>query len=179
MLVAVLNSGILLTVPPLVVTLEVTGGAPGTDAELVGLRALTPFTPTGAANTVIGSSPNGRDGWQAQVISNQASSVTSYVYCAKRKAGPVGRSFTGEPSSAASLDGHEVFANTYSPDCPRKPLRKFTPGGGGFSELGATPSQYLVPIDSTQQSSGTEWHAGGIKVGSGVSVTLKATLLCG
>ena len=105
--------------------------------------------------------------------------MTSYVYCAKRKQGPVSRSLADEPSSAATLERHEVFANTGSPICPRKPLGRFTPGGGGFSERGATPSQYLVPTDSNQQSGGTESHADAVKVGSGIPVALQAILLCG
>ena len=144
-----------------------------------GFSTPPPFTATGAANTVIGSTPNGRKGWQAQVLSNETSSVTSYVYCAKRKQGPVSRSLADEPSSAATLELHEVFATTGSPACPRRPLGRFTPGGGGFSELGATPSQYLVPTDSNQQSGGTESHADAVKVGSGIPVTLQAILLCG
>jgi hypothetical protein len=142
-----------------------------------GFSTPPPFTATGAANTVIGSTPNGRKGWQAQVLSNQPSSVTSYVYCAKRKAGPLGRSFVGEPSSVATLDRHVANANTYDPACPFR--GRFIPGGGGFSEQGATSSQYLIPTSSGQQSAGTVWHVDAIKIGSGLPVALQAILLCG
>jgi hypothetical protein len=142
-----------------------------------GFSTPPPFTPTGAANTVIGSIPSGTAGWQAQALSSQASSLTSYVYCAKRKPPALGRSFVGESDSVATLDQHLVNANTYDPGCPRE--GRFIPGGGGFSEQGATSSQYLIPKDSNQQSGGTVWHVDAIKVGSGIPVTLKAVLLCG
>jgi hypothetical protein len=142
-----------------------------------GFSTPPPFTATGAANTVIGSTPNGRKGWQAQVLSSQTSSVTSYVYCAERKAPPLGRSFAGEPSSVATLDHQVAFANTYDPGCPRR--GRFIPGGGGFSEEGATPSQYLIPTDSHQQSTGGSWHITAVKVGGGIPVRLRAILLCG
>ena len=142
-----------------------------------GFSTPPPFTASGAANTVIGSTPNGRNGWQAQVLSSQASSVTSYVYCAKRNKPPLGRSNPGEPSSVATLDQYVANANTYDPGCPRK--GRFIPGGGGFSETGATPSQYLIPTDSHQQSTGMSWHITAVKVGSGIPVALNAIQLCG
>jgi hypothetical protein len=142
-----------------------------------GFSTPPPFTATGAANTVIGSMPSGKKGWEAQVLSSQASSSTSYVYCAKRKRVRLGRSFAGEPSSVATLDLTLAYANTYDPPCPRK--GRFIPGGGGFSQQGLTTSQYLIPVTSHQQGGGTSWHAHAIKVGSGVPVGLTAVLLCG
>jgi hypothetical protein len=69
-----------------------------------GFSTPPPFTATGAANTVIGSTPNGRKGWETQVVSKETSSLTSYVYCAKREPPPLGLSHVGEPSSVATLD---------------------------------------------------------------------------
>ena len=142
-----------------------------------GFSTPPPFTGSGAANTVIGSTPSGKKGWETQVVSNETSSLTSYVYCAKRKAPPLGHSFVGEPSSVATLDRHIAGANTYNPGCPRK--GRFIPGAGGFSEQGATPSQYLIPTDSHQQSAGRSWHITAVKVGSGIPVRLDAVQLCG
>jgi hypothetical protein len=139
-----------------------------------GFSTPPPFTATGAANTVIGSSPSGKKGWEAKVVSSQGgtSSVTSYVYCAKRK--HVRLHDSGAASTTATDDHTLANANAYN--CP---AGKFLPGGGGFSEEGATSSQYLIPVDSVSQSSGTGWHATGIKVGSGVPITLRAHLVCG
>ncbi len=117
-----------------------------------GFSTPPPFTATGAANTVIGSLPSGKKGWEAQVLSNQASSLTSYVYCAKRKSVRLGRSHAGEPSSVATLVDTLAIANTFDPGCPNK--GRFIPGGGGFSEKGATSSQYLIPVASHQQNLG-------------------------
>jgi hypothetical protein len=142
-----------------------------------GYSTPLPFTATGAANTVISSMPSGKKGWQAEVVSNQASSLTSYVYCANRKQTRMVRSLAGEPSSVATLVDTVAYANTYDPPCPNK--GQFIPGGGGFSEQGATASQYLIPVTSHQQSGGTVWHAHALKVGSGIPVGLSAVLLCG
>ena len=144
-----------------------------------GFSTAPPFTATGAANTVIASMPSGKKGWEAQVLSSPSShagvtSVTSYVYCAKRKHVRLRHSFAGEPSSVATLD--HTLANANVGDCP---AGKFLPGAGGFSEEGVTTSQYLIPVDSFSQSGGTGWHATAIKVGSGVPITLSAHLLCG
>ena len=135
-----------------------------------GFSTPPPFTATGAANTVIGSLPSGKNGWEAQALSNQASSLTSYVYCAKRK--PV--RLRHSPGGVATLDLHQV-----SPlyECPVG--GKFLPGGGGFSEEGLTSSQYLIPVQSFQQGSGIGWRVSAIKVGSGVPVTLIAHTVCG
>lgn len=146
-----------------------------------GFSTAPPFTASGAANTVIASMPSGKKGWEAQVISGPSShagitSVTSYVYCAKRKRVRVVSSFAGEPSSVAALDLTLAYANTYDPPCR---TGKFLPGGGGFSEEGTTTSQYLIPVSSHQQSGGTVWHAQALKVGSGVPVTFRAHLVCG
>jgi hypothetical protein len=142
-----------------------------------GYSTPPPFTATGAANTVISSMPSGKKGWQAEVVSNQAISLTSYVYCANRKQTRMVRSLAGEPSSVATLVDTVAYANTYDPPCPNK--GQFIPGGGGFSEQGATASQYLIPVTSHQQSGGTVWHAHALKVGSGIPVGLSAVLLCG
>src|SRR5262245_56462991 len=144
-----------------------------------GFSTAPPFTASGAATTVIASRPSGKKGWEAQVLSSPSSqagvtSVTSYVYCAKRKHVRLRDSFAGEPSAAATAEDTLAYANVY--DCP---AGKFLPGAGGFSEEGVTTSQYLIPIDSFSQSSGTGWHATAIKVGSGVPITLRAHLLCG
>jgi hypothetical protein len=140
-----------------------------------GFSTPPPFTASGAANTVIGSLPSGKKGWEAQVLSSQASSVssvTSYVYCAKRK--HVRLRDSGASSTSATDDHTLAYANAY--DCP---VGKFLPGGGGFSEEGGTTSQYLIPVDSVSQGGGTGWHATAIKVGSGVPITLRAHLVCG
>jgi hypothetical protein len=142
-----------------------------------GFSTPPPFTATGAANTVIGSMPSGNKGWQAEVVSNQASSLTSYVYCAKRKQARLGSSRAGESSSVATTEDDVAYANAYDPQCPNK--GRFIPGGGGFSEQGATASQYLIPVTSHSQGSGRSWHAHALKVGSGVPVSLSAVLLCG
>jgi hypothetical protein len=139
-----------------------------------GFSTPPPFTADGAANTVIGSMPSGKKGWEARVLSNQASSLTSYVYCAKRKRVRLVHSFAGEPSSVTTLDLTLAYANLY--DCP---AGRFLPGGGGFSSEGLTTSQYLIPVDSHQQSGGTGWHVNAIKVGSGVPVTLIGHAVCG
>lgn len=144
-----------------------------------GFSTAPPFTASGAANTVIASMPSGKKGWVAQVLSSRSShagitSVTSYVYCAKRKHVRLRHSFAGEPSSVATLDHTLAYANVS--DCP---VGKFLPGAGGFSEEGVTTSQYLIPVDSVSQSGGTGWHATAIKVGSGVPITLRAHLVCG
>ena len=139
-----------------------------------GFSTPAPFTATGAANTVIGSLPSGKKGWGAQVLSNQASSLTSYIYCAKRKPVRLRHSFAGDSSSVATTDLSKAYGNIY--DCPKG---RFLPGGGGFSEEGLTGSQYLIPVDSHQQSGGTGWHVTALKVGSGVPVTLIAHQACG
>ena len=137
-----------------------------------GFSTPPPFTASGAGNTVIGSMPSGKKAWEAEVLSNQASSLTSYVYCAGRKS--VLLHHSGATSTSGTLDLELAYANTY--DCPRG---RFLPGGGGFSEEGMTTSQYLVPVDSVSTSGGTGWHTTGIKVGSGVPVTLRTHLACG
>ena len=68
-------------------------------------------------------------GWEAQVPSSQASSLTSYVYCAKRKPVRLRHSSAGEPSSVATLDLSQAVGNIY--ECPV--VGKFVPGGGEFS----------------------------------------------
>ena len=140
-----------------------------------GFSTPPPFTASGAASTVIGSLPSGKKGWEAQVLSSQASSLTSYVYCAKRKPVRLRHSSAGEPSSVATLDLSQAVGNIY--ECPV--VGKFVPGGGGFSEEGLTSSQYLIPVDSHQQSAGIGWHVSAIKVGSGIPVTLIAHTVCG
>jgi len=142
-----------------------------------GFSTPPPFTPAGTANLVIASMPSGQKAWKAQVLSSQASSLTSYVYCAKRGRVRVVHSFAGEPSSRVTQDGTEAFGNTAGKPCPAK--GRFLPGGGGFSEEGLTTTQYLIPVGSHQQGSGTGWHTDGLKVGSGVPVTLRAHLVCG
>jgi hypothetical protein len=142
-----------------------------------GFTTPPPFTATGAANTVIGSMPSGNKGWQAEVVSNQASSLTSYVYCAKRKQARLGSSRAGESSSVATTEDDVSYANAYDPQCPNK--GRFIPGGGGFFEQGATASQYLIPVTSHSQGSGRSWHAHALKVGSELPVGLSAVLLCG
>ena len=138
-----------------------------------GFSTPPPFTATGAANTVIGSSPSGTKGWKTEAVSNQASGLTSYVYCAKRKHLRLGRSLAGE----ATNENDVAYANAYDPQCPNK--GRFIPGGGGFFEQGATASQYLIPVTSHSQGSGRAWHAHALKVGSGVPIQLRAVLLCG
>jgi hypothetical protein len=144
-----------------------------------GFSTAPPFTATGPTNMVIASMPSGKKAWGTQVLSWQGagiSSVSSYVYCAKRKRVRVVHSLLGEPSSIASNDGMLAYGNTYDPSCPKG---RFLPGGGGFSETGSTTSQYLIPVTSHQQGGGTIWHAHGLKVGSGVSVSMTAYLVCG
>jgi hypothetical protein len=139
-----------------------------------GFSTPPPFTAGQAANTVIGSLPSGKKSWEAEVLSSQPSSLTSYVYCAPRKRGRVVSSV--ESSTVATMDGEVAYANTYDPPCPKG---RFLPGGGGFSEQGLSTSQYLIPVTSHQQSGGTVWHAHALKVGSGVAVRLNARLVCG
>lgn len=139
-----------------------------------GFSTPPPFTAGGAANTVIGSRPTGKRGWEAQVVSKQASSLTSYVYCAMRRHVRLRHSLAGEPSSVASFDLTQAFAN--ASDCP---VGRFLPGGGGFSEEGLTDSQYLIPVDSHEQNGGIGWHVNAIKTGSGVAVRLRAHHVCG
>ena len=144
-----------------------------------GFSTAPPFTVSGAANTVIASMPSGKKGWETQVISSPSShagitSVTSYVYCAKRKHLRLRHSLAGEPSASATVEDALAYANVYG--CPAD---KFLPGAGGFSEEGVNTSQYLIPVDSFSQSGGTGWHATAIKVGSGVPIALRAHLLCG
>ena len=55
-----------------------------------GFSTAPPFAASGTVSTVIASMPSGKKGWEAQVLSGPGSqagisSVTSYVYCAKRK----------------------------------------------------------------------------------------------
>ena len=151
-----------------------------------GFSTPPPLTSTGAANTVVGSIPSGRKGWQAEVVSNRASRLTSYVYCAKRKR--AARLLRSNPldlsvATLANWEAHTYFMSS----CPGKrvpadhpkvvPFGEFVPGVGGFSEQGLTPSQYLIP--TFLRSSPVEWHANAIKVGSGTPVTLSAVTLCG
>lgn len=152
-----------------------------------GFSTPAPFTPTGAANTVIGSFPSGKRAWQSQALSSQASSLTSYVYCAKRDSKPKTKQAKVESSSVATNAGTVAFSTTGL--CP---AARLSPGGGGFRQTGATPSQYLIPVRSTQRPStpssnkplppgyyGNVWEAHGLKVGSGTPVTLTAVALCG
>jgi hypothetical protein len=141
-----------------------------------GFSTPPPFTAGGAANLVIASMPKKKVAWKAQVLSRQASSLTSYVYCAKRKHVRLGHS--GRASGTATADGTLVDdANTYDPPCPVH-VGRFLPGGGGFSEEGLTTSQYLIPVSFFQQGDDS-WHASGLKVGSGVPVTLEVHTVCG
>ena len=89
-----------------------------------GFSTPPPFTAAGASNTVIASMPT-KKGWKAKVLSNQASSLTSYVYCAKRKRVLIRNS--GRASATVTLDGTPADANTYDPECPP---------GAGFSLAG-------------------------------------------
>ena len=152
-----------------------------------GFSTPPPFTAMGAANTVIGSFPSGKRAWQAQALSSQASSVTSYVYCAKRDSKPRTKQAKVESSSVATNAGTVALSTTGL--CP---AARLSPGGGGFRQTGATPSQYLIPVRSTQRPSnppsnkplppgyhGNVWVAHGLKVGSGTPVTLAAVALCG
>ena len=130
------------------------------------------FVPAASAsctqNTVIGSLPSGKTGWEAQVLSSQASSLTSYVYCAKRKRVLLRHSIT--PAASDVL----VYANIYDASCP---VGTFT-GGGGFSEEGLTTSRYLIPVESHKLSGWASWHANALIVGSGVPVMLSAHAVC-
>src|SRR5262249_17518093 len=132
-----------------------------------GFSTPPPYTTSGAASLVTTSMPSGKKGWQAQVLSSQPSALTSYVYCAKRKKVRLRSSRAGEPSSIATGDLTQAFGNVFA--CPQG---RFLPGGGGFSERGLTPSQYLIPVDSHQQGGGTGWHVTALKAGSGVPVEL-------
>ena len=171
---------------------EAVATCPSGRAVAGGFSTPPPFTSTGAANTVIASTPSGRRGWRAEVVSSQASSLTSYVYCAKRKRARLLRS-SPSPESVATIADTE--AGTYASDasdgsCPTTKMKKrvdypgatepfgeFVPGAGGFSQQGATPSQYLVP--TFIRSAPVEWRVRAIKVGSGTPVALSAVTLCG
>jgi hypothetical protein len=151
---------------------EIVARCPSSQAVAGGFSTPPPFTATGAANTVVGSIPSGKKGWQAQVVSSQASSLTSYVYCAKRKSAQVVRSPVGLSYSVATLDGAGAIAGT-DPGCHGR----FVPDAGGFSEQGLTSSQYLIPTESRQRGGG--WFVGAIKVGSGIPVELDTAAFCG
>ena len=152
-----------------------------------GFSTPPPFTPMGAANTVIGSFPSGKRAWQAEALSSQASSLTSHVYCAKRDSKPKTKQAKVESSSVATNAGTVAISTTGL--CP---AARLSPGGGGFRQTSATPSQYLIPVRSTQRPStpssnkplppgyyGNISVAHGRKVGDGTPVTLTAVALCG
>ncbi len=141
----------------------------------------------GPANVVIGSFPSGKRAWQAQALSNQASSMTSFVYCAKRQAKPTTKNAATESGSTATAAGALAVSTTGL--CK---ARQLSPGGGGFRQTGATPTQFLIPVRSSQRPStpssnkplppgyyGNVWQAHGRKVGDGTPVTLTAVALCG
>jgi hypothetical protein len=152
-----------------------------------GFSTPPPFTATGAANTVVGSLPNSTKAWRVLALSDQASSLTSHVYCAKRKRKPKIDRAVIEPTSTATLADTLAFSTTNH--CPGK---QFAPGGGGFEQQGISSSQYLIPNQSLQRPSvpgtskplppgyrGNVWDAHGLKVGNGTPVTLVAVALCG
>jgi hypothetical protein len=151
-----------------------------------GFSTPLPFTLTGARNTVIGSFPSGKRAWRVQVVSSQASTVTSFVYCAKRKK-PRTKNAKAESTSVATTAGSLAVSETGL--CS---AAQFSPGGGGFFQTGATPTEYLVPVKSTQRPStpasnkplppgykGSVWRAHGLKVGNTIPVRITAVALCG
>jgi hypothetical protein len=151
---------------------ETVARCPSSRAVAGGFSTPPPFTSTGAANTVVGSIPSGKKGWQAQVVSSQASSLTSYVYCAKRKSAQLVRSPVDPSNSVETLDGEGAIAGT-DPGC----RGRFVPDAGGFSEQGLTSSQYLIPTQSRQRGGG--WFAAALKVGTGIPVGLNVVAFCG
>lgn len=151
-----------------------------------GFSTPPPFTLTGPRNTVIGSFPSGKRAWKAQVVSSQASAVTALVYCAKRSK-PKTKNAKAEPTSVATNAG--TLAGSTTGLCPAAQL---SPGGGGFFQTGATPTEYLVPTRSSQRPStpasnkplppgyhGNVWQAFGLKAGTGTPVRITAVGLCG
>lgn len=167
---------------------------PATTAQCPSGRAVSggfatppPYTALGAANTVIGSFPSGTRAWRVQVVSNQASNLDAFAYCAKRKRKPKIARAVADPGSVATDAGSVAVSSTR-----RCPAGQFAPGGGGFQQQNVTPTQYLVPIRSSQRPTtpastkplppgyyGNVWQAHGLKVGSGTPVTMLAVGLCG
>lgn len=164
-----------------------TAQCPSGRAVSGGFATPAPFVAGEAANTVIDLFPTGTRAWGAQVVSNQPSSVTVISYCAERGRKPkVASSVGGSPETRTVAD---TVANSTGQFCPGK---RFTPGGGGFRQQGATVSQYFLPtvlyqgtaFDSDPRTPrqgyiGNNWHAAGLKVGTGTAVRLRSVALCG
>jgi hypothetical protein len=154
-----------------------------------GFSTPLPFTPFGAANTVVGSFPNGTRQWRAQVVSNRPSSVRSFVYCAERNRKPKLTGAAEEPTSVATAAGTVVYSPQGFTSNGLCPAARFAPGGGGFRQYGMTPTDYLIPIGLSQRPKravppartfkGNVWQAVGLKVGSGSPVRLQAVAICG
>jgi hypothetical protein len=153
-----------------------------------GFSTPPPFAAGEPANAVVDLFPTGTRAWKARVVSNRQSSLTTYAYCAKRKRKPKIKTANSDPQgiSTATTDNTETFSST-----GRCPPKRFAPGGGGFRQPDATPSQYLLPRLSMQRPEfvgrgprgtvygGNIWIAGGQKVGGGTPVALIAVALCG
>lgn len=153
-----------------------------------GFVTPAPFVAGEATNTVIGLFPAGTRAWKVQVVSNQPSSVTAISYCAERGRKPklAGSAGGASPETRATAD---TVANSTGQFCP---ARRFAPGGGGFRQEGATAFQYFLPtilyqgpaFDSDPRTPrkgyvGNNWHAAGLKVGTGTAVRMRSVALCG
>ena len=128
-----------------------------------GFSTPPPFTATGAA-TRRSPTPT-RKAWQAQVLSNQTSSVTSYVYCAKRKQGPVSRLLADESSSTATLD-LQGDCQHRQPHLSSQAAQAVHPRRGRVRGTGRDAIEYLVPTDSNSRSA-DGINADAVKAGSG------------
>jgi hypothetical protein len=151
-----------------------------------GFATPAPLTPMGPRNVVIGSFPTGKRAWQAQALSNLDSTVTSFVYCAKRSKPKIKNAV---PDSGSTVTAPGALAVSTTGLCKAAQL---SPGGGGFRQTGATATQFLIPVRSSQRPSspssskplppgyhGNVWQAHGRKVGDGTPVTIAAVALCG
>lgn len=164
-----------------------TAQCPSGRAVSGGFATPAPFAAGEAANTVTDLFPTGTRAWRLRVVSNQPSSVTVISYCAERGRKP--KLASGLGGSQETKTSADTVASSTGQFCP---VKRFAPGGGGFRQQGATASQYFLPTvlyqgpafdgdPRTQRQGyiGNNWHASGLKVGTGTPVRLSSVALCG
>ena len=164
-----------------------TARCPSGRAVSGGFATPEPFAAGEARNTVIDLTPAGTRAWMVRVASHRPSSVTAFAYCVNQRPKP--KIVSSVPNPPETMSVADTVANSTARACRSG---RFSPGGGGFQQPAASPSQYFVPLAMLQTPDfdadprtprsgyvGNEWHAQGLKVGSGTPVTLSATALCG
>jgi hypothetical protein len=138
-----------------------------------GFSTPPPFSAPGASTIVLDSVRSGAQAWTSRLLAlGNASTLTSYAYCAKAKKGPTG------PSVASPVTtGTGSLASAAAP-CPAKKKTL----GGGFSQpqatadLPASKLGFFIPYESRRI--GNAWAVSGMFAGSPPG-TIVSTAYCG